>query len=403
MQKSISVTASVNSLLISLSIYWLLASLANEGPSSAAESSSQHWAVPLIQELANSKITLDSSTAVIKFAEGELHNAISNSPQNSFKRSLLKKLQNFCVAYMRSPLLLATRLSLAFYGMPLGPSFVVLRSSVGLLAQQKPKWGLLSGDGKTPLATVCYFIPPSQSRKERSYSSSSLPVSIMRELSRYSPAALFCADSLGMLPLQAAIKHGSLDVAKFIYRNFPQAVPLVDNDNRSSLYYALAGLSEEIRGSASAALTEDEASEVNYSSSNTSSSSSAQLGDNCLVETAIGACVMDLLHLYPAAVDEILQEGADSKQSRLLDRVRFASSQSQKMAETAGTGVGKEPSVPEEKKEVAVEEKEKEKGEESRNLSQSESDGEKDKDKEREDQSFSAVGALLFLKTSNDR
>jgi hypothetical protein len=102
-------------------------------------------------------------------------------------------------------------------------------------------------------------------------------LSLARELSRHSSAAIFTADSSGLLPLHAALKQGCLDVARYLYSQFPQAVPLVDDGNRSCLFHALVRLT--------ARETADDRTSA-----------------------ALGRCVLDLMQLYPSAAAEIIDD-----------------------------------------------------------------------------------------------
>jgi hypothetical protein len=302
--------------------------------SEAQDAQSSHWTrtVSSLQSLVTNKMVVESATTIIKYATNKVRQAISSKSPHSVAHKLFKRLQDFCQTHLRSPLHFAVGLALSSQhtASRRAPN-KLLHAVVGIIAQRVPRWGLLLGNGMTPLAAVCHFVLPDQtsscsSSSSSSYSSSSpssalllhrhqnhyLPstksfasssssstsslipstsssssssawddrlalLSLARELSRHSSAAVFTADFSGLLPLHAALKQGSLDVARFLYSQFPQAVPLVDDRNRSCLFHALARLAAR------------ESSEDRTS-------------------TALGQCVLDLMQLYPSAAAEIMDD-----------------------------------------------------------------------------------------------
>jgi len=330
----ISAVTSPSALLTALSIHWLLLG-AVYSQSEAQDAQSSHWTrtVSSLQSLVTNKMVVESATTIIKYATNKVRQAISSQSPHSVAHKLFKRLQDFCQTHLRSPLHFAVGLALSSQhtASRRAPN-KLLHAVVGIIAQRVPRWGLLLGNGMTPLATVCHFVLPDQtsscssSSSSSSYSSSSsssalllhrhqnhyLPsttsfassslsstsllipstsssslssawddrlalLSLARELSRHSSAAVFTADFSGLLPLHAALKQGSLDVARFLYSQFPQAVPLVDDRNRSCLFHALARLAAR------------ESSEDRTS-------------------TALGQCVLDLMQLYPSAAAEIMDD-----------------------------------------------------------------------------------------------
>jgi hypothetical protein len=245
-----------------------------------------------MQSLVANKMVINAATTIIKYADSKLRQAIPNHSPQTAAHKLLKRLQDFCQTHLRSPLHFAIGLALAAQQrLPGHAPNKLLHALVGTIAQRVPRWGLLPGNGRTPLATVCYFVPPEREQTSPSSSSSSSSpsssssawdgrvalLSLARELSRHSSAAIFTADSSGFLPLHAALKQGCLDVARYLYSQFPQAVPLVDDGNRSCLFHALARL------------TARETADDHTSA-------------------ALGRCVLDLMQLYPSAAAEIIDD-----------------------------------------------------------------------------------------------
>ena len=328
----INAVTSPSALLTALSIHWLLLG-AVYSQSEAQDAQSSHWTrtVSSLQSLVTNKMVVESATTIIKYATNKVRQAISSQSPHSVAHKLFKRLQDFCQTHLRSPLHFAVGLALSSQhtASRRAPN-KLLHAVVGIIAQRVPRWGLLLGNGMTPLATVCHFVLPDQTSSctssSSTYSSSSsssalllhrhqnhyLPsttsfassssssnsslipstssslsssawddrlalLSLARELSRHSSAAVFTADFSGLLPLHAALKQGSLDVARFLYSQFPQAVPLVDDRNRSCLFHALARLAAR------------ESSEDRTS-------------------TALGQCVLDLMQLYPSAAAEIMDD-----------------------------------------------------------------------------------------------
>jgi hypothetical protein len=242
-----------------------------------------------MQSLVANKMVINAATTIIKYADSKLRQAIPNHSPLTAAHKLLKRLQDFCQTHLRSPLHFAIGLALAAQQrLPGQAPNKLLHALVGTIAQRVPRWGLLPGNGRTPLATVCFFAPPEQEQTPPSSSSSSSSsssawdgrvalLSLARELSRHSSAAIFTADSSGLLPLHAALKQGCLDVARYLYSQFPQAVPLVDDGNRSCLFHALVRLT--------ARETADDRTSA-----------------------ALGRCVLDLMQLYPSAAAEIIDD-----------------------------------------------------------------------------------------------
>lgn len=329
----ISAVTSPSALLAALSVHWLLLG-AVHAQSDSQDSTSR--IVSAMQSLVANKMVINAATTIIKYADSKLRQAIPNHSPLTAAHKLLKRLQDFCQTHLRSPLHFAIGLALAAQQRPArhADNNKLLHALVGTIAQRVPRWGLLPGNGMTPLATVCYYVPPEQTSASSSSCSSSSSsssssawdgrvalLSLARELSRYSSAAIFTADSSGLLPLHAALKQGCLDVARFLYSQFPQAVPLVDDGNRSCLFHALARLAVSPREAA-----DDRAS------------------------AALGRCVLDLMQLYPSAAAEIVddvkleqRELFTELMQQLLDRrvqAQVATNLSSLTPVTVGTGPG---------------------------------------------------------------